>query len=97
LDDDRDLVIECSMVESDWQCRVALGGVEGRSYLVGVTRAELGRFAPGHFDPTMLVAESFRFLLDRESPDSILRVFDISDIERYFPDFAVEIARQMRP
>lgn len=40
-----------------------------------------------------LVAASFKFLLDRESNTSILRSFDLSVIERYFPDYPKAINR----
>jgi len=33
------------------------------------------------------VRESFRFLLEREPKESILREFDLSVIKRYFPDY----------
>jgi hypothetical protein len=38
-----------------------------------------------------LVAASFRFLLDREPKESILREFDLGVISRYFPDYASRI------
>ena len=34
-----------------------------------------------------LVRRSFEFLLEREPPSSILPRFDLSVIERYFPDY----------
>ena len=34
-----------------------------------------------------LLQASFRFLLAREPKDSILAIFDLSDIERYFPEY----------
>lgn len=34
-----------------------------------------------------LVTASFEFLLERESNTSILRSFDLSVIERYFPEY----------
>lgn len=39
-----------------------------------------------------LIAASFRFLLDREPKESILARFDLSVIERYFPEYAVRVA-----
>lgn len=39
-----------------------------------------------------LVGASFAFLLDHESNSSILRSFDLSIIERYFPDYPKAIA-----
>lgn len=38
-----------------------------------------------------LVAASFRFLLDREPKESILSHFDLSVIERYFPEYREHI------
>ena len=34
---------------------------------------------------------AFRFLLDREPKDSILRRFDVTEISRYFPEFEREM------
>lgn len=43
-----------------------------------------------------LVTASFEFLLDHESNSSILRSFDLSVIERYFPDYPQAIARYLK-
>lgn len=43
-----------------------------------------------------LVAASFRFLLDRESNTSILRSFDLSVIERYFPEYPKAVNRYLK-
>lgn len=43
-----------------------------------------------------LVYASFRFLLDRESNTSILRSFDLSIIERYFPEYPTTIASYLK-
>lgn len=67
--------------------------VAGRSYDVGISDADLGRLAPGA-DARDLVRESFRFLLDRESPESILQRFDLPVISRYFPDYAEAMRRR---
>ncbi len=40
-----------------------------------------------------LVSASFAFLLDRESNSSILRSFDLSVIERYFPEYPKSLSR----
>jgi hypothetical protein len=41
-------------------------------------------------EPT-LVRASIRYLLDRESPSSILAAFTLDDITRYFPAYSDEI------
>jgi hypothetical protein len=37
--------------------------------------------------PEQVVDAAFRFLLDREAKESILARFDLSTIQRYFPEF----------
>jgi hypothetical protein len=54
-----------------------------------VSRAERERY--GTEDVADLVKRSFEFLLAREPNTSILRDFDLSTIERYFPEFRREI------
>jgi hypothetical protein len=56
---------------------------------VRLTAKERERYGGG--DVSDLVRRSFEFLLAREPNTSILREFDLSAIERYFPDFAREI------
>ena len=54
-----------------------------------VTGADLDRWAAGRgqVDAEDLVARSFDFLLERESPASILRRFNLSVIQSYFPEY----------
>jgi hypothetical protein len=63
--------------------------VDGRpltEHTVTVTEADKERLAP-QSTVEDLVTRSFEFLLEREPPTSILRRFDLTDIERYFPDY----------
>ena len=59
------------------------------THRVRVSRAERDRFGDG--DVADLVQRSFEFLLAREPSSSILREFDLSTIEQYFPEYAREI------
>jgi hypothetical protein len=45
--------------------------------------------------PEECVRAAFRFLLDRESKESILGRFDITVIARYFPEFEAELPRYL--
>ena len=77
----------------DWSCTVAIS-VDDRpvtQHRVRVTAKALARLAPKARDPHILVDRSFRFLLEREPPTSILRAFDLTDIGRYFPEYETEI------
>jgi hypothetical protein len=53
---------------------------------------------PDHGQPADgedLVHASFRFLLDREPKESILREFDLAVIARYFPEYNSKIGEYL--
>jgi hypothetical protein len=80
---------------ADGEFRVTV--MEGRtrsSHVVRVSPEEQQRFG-GNSTPEELVEQSFRFLLERESKEAILQTFDLSVIERYFPEFGEEIGKQL--
>lgn len=61
------------------------------THRVRVSAAELARYGGG--DVVALVRRSFEFMLAREPNTSILREFDLSTIERYFPEYPAAIRR----
>jgi len=63
------------------------------THRVRVSRAERERYG-GEEDVAVLVKRSFEFLLTREANTSIMGEFDLSTIERYFPEYAREIRRR---
>ena len=71
---------------------VTVGDGATTTHRVRVSRAERERYGAG--DVADLVKRSFEFLLAREPSSSILREFDLSTIERYFPDYARGILRR---
>ena len=70
---------------------VTVNDREATTHRVRVSRAERERH--GAENVADLVKRSFEFLLAREPNTSILREFDLSTIERYFPEYAREIRR----
>jgi hypothetical protein len=64
---------------------------ETTKHRVRISRPERERYAG--LDVADLVKRSFVFMLAREANTSILREFDLSTIERYFPEYAREIVR----
>ena len=76
---------------SDHLAEVTVHGQPTTIHLVRVSRAECERYGGG--DVADLVHRSFEFLLAREANTSILREFDLSEIERYFPEYAREFGR----
>ena len=49
----------------------------------------------GEHAPERCIEAAFRFLLDREPKESILRRFDVTLIARYFPEFERELPRYL--
>jgi hypothetical protein len=75
--------------EDGWACDVTLreGGLDISRHRVRVWDADLTRYTRGATEPDALVKASFAFLLERESPQQILRSFDLTDIARFFPEY----------
>jgi hypothetical protein len=61
---------------------------------VGVSPQELAKYSGGAAAERLLEA-SFEFLLEREPKESILRSFDLSDIEHYFPEYPKQIRQRL--
>jgi hypothetical protein len=57
---------------------------------VTVTPESVKQYGQGA-TPERLLEASFKFLLEREPKESILKHFDLSDIETYFPDYRRKI------
>jgi hypothetical protein len=78
----------------EFQVTVREGRGETR-HKVTLRQADYERLTGGKATPEALVTESFRFLLEREPKESILRSFDLTVIGRYFPEYEREIRRQL--
>lgn len=82
--------VEASPEGGGWICEVAVDQSGRRTeHTVTVSRASLTRWSAGseERDVEDLVRRSFEFLLEREPATSILRRFDLSVIETYFPEY----------
>jgi hypothetical protein len=78
----------------EFQVHVRDGGQQTTHRVSVPERLSGGVQVPGD-DLERAVRESFGFLLERESPASILRQFSLSDISRYFPEYPQELARRL--
>jgi hypothetical protein len=79
-----------------WVCQVSVDHAGERTeHTVQVTLADLARWGRGaeQNDAEELVKRSFDFLLQREPPGAILRRFDLSAIQRYFPEYDRQFSR----
>ena len=77
-----------------FEVTVSEGGGTTR-HEVAMSRAMLDTFAGGARTPEHCMAAAFRFLLDREPKEAILRKFDLAVIETYFPEFSREFPRYL--
>ena len=79
-----------------YQCDVTVEeGREKTQHAVTLHRDDFERLTGGNVSPKALVSESFRFLLEREPKESILRTFDLTVISRYFPEYEREIKQRL--
>ena len=76
---------------NDTQFRVEVReGTSPTIHTVTATPEDLQRYGAGVSPETLpetLIEQSFKFLLERESKESILPSFTLSVIEQYFPDY----------
>jgi hypothetical protein len=83
--------------DDQWVCEVGVEHAGRRTHhTVTVSKADLERWADGSEpkDVESLVARSFDFLLERESPSAILASFDLTMIQRYFPEYDRAFSRR---
>jgi hypothetical protein len=91
-----DIQVKTTDLGTKYECQVTV--IERGSathHRVTLRKADHERLAGGKAGPEALVAESFRFLLERESKESILRSFDLTVIGRYFPEYEREIGKRL--
>ena len=84
------VAVDAQALAEGWKCRVVVNHRgEHMEHSVTVSQDDLKRWGRGTAkeDVEDLVQRSFDFLLERESASSILRTFDLSVIERYFPEY----------
>lgn len=89
-------VTETNQNDNGWTFLVELGHGEGLiEYLVDVDRDFWTRLTNRMVEPTELVIFSFKFLLDREPKEIILKKFNLSDISGHFPTYEAEIKKYL--
>ena len=86
--------VVCSTSGDGATCQVTVKDDRSESkHVVHVPKNDLQRWGRGG-SPEDLVRRSFEFLLQREPKESILREFELSIIQRYFPEFDRKIVNQ---
>ena len=80
-----------SVSEREFEVTVEERGSSTR-HLVTLDDVYYKRLTGGRIPKQELVEKSFKFLLERESKESILRRFDLKEIGRYFPEYEERIS-----
>jgi len=76
------------------QFEVVVTKTRTTTHKVTVNPTYYQKLTGGNVPAETLVKESFKFLLDREPNTSILRVFDLPVINRYFPEYERTIQKK---
>ncbi|HKW69013.1 MAG TPA: hypothetical protein VJP81_00390 [Candidatus Dormibacteraeota bacterium] len=82
--------VRCKPDGEGWVCEVMVDQGGGHTvHTVTVIASDLDRWAGGRGqeEAEELVVRSFDFLLQREPPTSIMRRFNLSVIQSYFPEY----------
>lgn len=90
--------IDVRMIAQDvpMQFEVVLRDAKGEMhYQVKLARTDFERLGGGTVSPEECIRAAFLFLLGREPKESILRRFDVSVIESYFPEFQREFSHYL--
>ena len=74
--------------ENKWIFEVGVGGLD---FEVEVEKEYWKKLTAGKIEPEELVRKSFEFLLAREPKESILRLFNLKEINTYFPEYEREV------
>lgn len=90
------MISEQNQSDNGWTFLVELGqGDSILEYLVEVDRDYWARLTDKRTEPLELVRAAFKFLLEKETKELILRKFNIADISGHFPNFENEIKRML--
>jgi hypothetical protein len=80
---------------TDTQFEVVVAEHQTTTHNVTVEPSYYQKLTGGSVPPETLVEKSFEFLLDREPNTSILRSFDLTVINRYFPEYERTIQKRL--
>jgi len=70
-------------------------GDSASTHRVTLPHSYYQKLTSGRTSPEELIRLSFAFLLGRESKESILSSFELSVIQRYFPEYEKTIRKEM--
>ena len=87
-------MISASLVDANTYEVVVSGNTE-TTHRVRMSPDYYKKLSGSQFTHEWVLIQAFQFLLEREPNTSILKEFDVSVINRYFPEFEAEMARRL--
>lgn len=91
-----DIEVKTTEHDDGYECQVTVKDGRGETrHRVTLQKADHEQLVGEKASPEALVRESFRFLLEREPKEAILRSFDLMVIGRYFPEYRREIVKRL--
>jgi hypothetical protein len=89
-------VISASLIDANTYEVVVSGNTE-TTHRVRMSPDYYKKLSRSQFTHEWVLIQAFQFLLEREPNTSILKEFDLSVINRYFPEFEAEMAQRLSP
>lgn len=86
------LKIDSTKAEKGWIFKVTVSNGTSTVHNVNLTNDYYTHLSLTNINPDELVEGSFKFLLEREPKEMILRTFDLQIISRYFPEYEKKIS-----
>lgn len=87
-------MISVTHIEEDLY-QVTVQAQQSTVHEVRMTQADYRVLSGRRCTHEWVLIQTFRFLLEQEPNTSILPVFDIMDVERYYPDFQEQLAQRL--
>lgn len=82
--------------KTHWRFHVEIiEGVSRTVHEVALAQADYKKLTREKVTPKQCIQSAFEFLLSREEKESILSEFDVSVIQRFFPDFPKEFSKYL--
>ena len=82
-----------SEIGTGWIFEVTVSNGNSTTHKVNLTKEYYNHLSLADTTPTKLVDGSFRFLLEREPKEMILRTFDLKIISHYFSEYERKISK----
>ena len=86
-------ILDQKTIEQGWEFVVALNGL---TFNVTLDRDYWQELTNDKINPEKLIELSFEYLLANEPKESILREFNLHQVNTYFPSFETDIKTQLR-